>query len=131
RLAHFKYLFYNRTIEDIRKVQNELEDGYIAQVGAVDSTAVELLGRDAAALTGYLTDYASRCAANTCSRWKQLGNFLLVKYMDGLVKQEEDGVFKDNGYGYPARPKSVGYPESWYRHVVGDTGEKFLVPNQD
>ena len=44
RLAHFKYLFYNRVIGEIVKVQNELEDKYQEQVKLVDDEAVRLIG---------------------------------------------------------------------------------------
>ena len=57
-------------------------------------------------------------------RWKELDNFLLVKYLDSNVKQEENGKFIDNGHGYPARPKQVGYPDSWKKYVVEKEGEQ-------
>ena len=59
------------------------------------------------------------------ARWKELDNYLLVKYMDSNIKQEENGVFKRNGYGYPAKPKQPGYPDSWKKAVIDATGERF------
>ena len=45
RLAHFKYLFYNRVIGDIQAVQNELESGYQEQVNYADSRGLGLYTR--------------------------------------------------------------------------------------
>ena len=127
RLAHFKYLFYNRVIGDIQKVQNELETSYQEQVKEIDSQAVDMIknGGEMEAVA-FLTDFAVKFAANTVYRWKQLDNYLLVKYLDSNVKQEENGEFKRNGHGYPAKPKQPGYPDSWKKSVIEDTGDKFI-----
>lgn len=127
RLAHFKYLFYNRVIGDIQKVQNELETSYQEQVKEIDSQAVDMInnGGEMEAIA-FLTDFAVKSAANTVYRWKQLDNYLLVKYLDSNVKQEENGEFKRNGHGYPAKPKQPGYPDSWKKRVIEETGDKFI-----
>ena len=127
RLAHFKYLFYKRVIGDIQKVQNELETSYQEQVKEIDSQAVDMInnGGEMEAIA-FLTDFAVKSAANTVYRWKQLDNYLLVKYLDSNVKQEENGEFKRNGHGYPAKPKQPGYPDSWKKRVIEETGDKFI-----
>ena len=126
RLAHFKYLFYNRVIGDIQKVQNELENGYQEQVKAVDNQAVEMLKNyGEMEAIAFLTDFDAKAAANTVKRWKELDNYLLVKYLDSNVKQEENGEFKRNGHGYPAKPKQPGYPDSWKKHLIEETGTRF------
>lgn len=127
RLAHFKYLFYNRVIGDIQKVQNELEIGYQEQVKDIDNQAVKLLGKGGRnEAIAFLTDFASKSAANTVKRWKELDNYLLVKYLDSNIKQEENGEFKRNGHGYPAKPMQPGYPDSWKKNVIEHTGDRFL-----
>ena len=126
RLAHFKYLIYNRVIGDIQKVQNELETGYQEQVKDIDTQAVKLLNEGATdEAIALLTDFAAQSGANTVRRWKELDNFLLVKYLDSNVKQEENGEFLRNGHGYPAKPKQPGYPDSWKKQVIEETGDRF------
>lgn len=130
RLAHFKYLFYNRVIGDIQRVQNELETGYQEQVKEIDAQAVEMLkqgGKEEA--IALLTDFSSKAGANTVRRWKELDNYLLVKYLDSNVKQEENGEFKRNGHGYPAKPQQPGYPDSWKKQVIEESGDRFQRPN--
>lgn len=126
RLAHFKYLFYNRVIGDIQKVQNELENSYQEQVKDVDNQALQLLKNNKVdEAVAMLTEFSSKSGANTVARWKELDNFLLVKYLDSNVKQEENGEFKRNEWGYPVRPKQVGYPDSWKKAVIEESGERF------
>ncbi len=45
-------------------------------------------------------------------RWKELGKFLLYKYLDGNVKNE---------LGEVTHPD---YPEAWYRTVAAATGDR-------
>ena len=118
RVAHFKYLFYNRVIGDIQKVQKELETQYQNEVKDVDKKAIEFLNNSKEEAIAFLTDYSSKSGQNTVRRWKELDNFLLVKYLDSNIKQEENGKFIDNGHGYPAKPKQAGYPDSWKKRVV-------------
>ena len=120
-MAHFKYLFYNRVIGDIQNVQKELETTYQEQVKATDEKALSLLENSKEETIAFLTEFSSQAGKNTFRRWKELDNFLLVKYLDSNIKQEENGRFIDNGHGYPARPKQAGYPDSWKKRVV----EKF------
>ena len=67
-------------------------------------------------------------AAATVARWEELFRYLLVKYIDGNVKKERDGRFDRNEWGFPKAPDHPGYPESWKRRVVEETGEKLLQP---
>lgn len=128
RLAHFKYLFYNRVIGDIQAVQNELESTYIKQVKQIDEQALNLMDESPDQAISYLTNFSNKAGKNTVERWKKLDNYLLVKYLDSNVKQEENGKFKENGYGYPARPQQVGYPDSWKQQVIEESGDKYARP---
>lgn len=63
-------------------------------------------------------------------KWKELDEYLLVKFIDGNVKrQNQDGSFKDNGAGknIPANPIQPGYSEHWKRKVAEDAGERLKV----
>ncbi len=126
RLAHFKYLYYNRVIGDIQKKQQELEDGYQKQVHHADDQALSLFANDPAQAIDYLTDFSNQAGRNTVEQWRNLSNYLLVKYLDSNVKQvDENGEFLRNPYGYPLKPKQPGYPDSWKKAVIEGTGDRF------
>ncbi len=126
RLAHFKYLYYNRVIGDIQKKQQELEDGYQEQVNHADEQALSLFAKDPGQAIDYLTDFSNQAGRNTVEQWRNLSNYLLVKYLDSNVKQvDENGKFLRNPYGYPLKPKQPGYPDSWKKAVIEGTGDRF------
>jgi len=56
-----------------------------------------------------------------------LGEYLIVKYMDGVVKKEVNGKFINNEFGgsqYPNRPK---FDDDFLRKIVEDNGEWLKV----
>ena len=121
---------YNKNslmIEDIRKVQQELENGYQEMIPAIDKAASELYAKDPAEAVKFLTWFSTTTADDATARWKKLGEYLLVKYIDGNVKKEENGQFKQNGYGLSASPDFPGYDENYYRSIVKSAGERLKV----
>ena len=105
----------------------------LSELKSVDATALELLkdpqnGRETA--IEFLTKYSEEKAQSLFDIYKNLDTYLLVKYMDGNVKvQNEDGSFKDNGNkpSIPASPIQPGYSEKWKEAVVKDAGETLKV----
>jgi dipeptidase len=127
-VSNFAYLRYNIMMGDVRKKQDALEKGFIEKVQQVDKKAMELYVEDPAKARDYITNFSVNAGNHTVAVWKELGQYLLVKYIDGNVKKEENGKFLRNAYGYPAGPDFPGYSEEWKRKVVEDTGDKLLVP---
>ncbi len=127
-VSNFSYLRYNVMMEDVRKVQSELEQKFIAEVPAIDAAAAVLHKTDPDMAREFITNYSVSMGNYATQRYKELGQFLLVKYMDGNNKKEENGVFLRTPEGYPMMPDQPGYPESWKEIVVRDTGKKLRVP---
>lgn len=128
RVAHFTYLFYDRVMPDLKKVQNELEQKFIVQSNAIDLAADQLYAHDPELAINLITQFSSSMANLTIQRWKELGEFLLVKYLDGNIKYEHDGEFVRNPWGYPKSPKWVDYPDQFKKIIIDDTGDRFLIP---
>ncbi|MDR3266118.1 MAG: C69 family dipeptidase [Tannerella sp.] len=126
-VANMAYGKYGFMIKDIRTVQQELENGYKNMVPVIDKTAKELYDKDPVEARKFLTWFSTSTADNATARWKQLGEYLLVKYIDGNVKKEENGQFKRNPYGLPVSPDFPGYDEEFYREIVKSAGENLEV----
>lgn len=126
-VANTAYGKYNFMIKDIRKVQQELEGKYQDMIPAIDKAAVEMYEKKPEEARKFLTWFSATTADNATKRWKELGEYLLVKYMDGNVKKEENGLFKRNRYGVPVSPDFPGYDEDYYRKIIESAGERLKV----
>ncbi|NLB85713.1 MAG: dipeptidase, partial [Bacteroidales bacterium] len=127
RLAHFKYLFYNRVMPEIEKHQSFLENKYVEYLDIIDETALKLYENSPEKAEEFLTEYSCNTANALVDYWKELDNFLLVKYLDGNVKPEENGEFLRNPWGYPKSIEWPGYSDEWKKNLIEKTGERFLM----
>jgi len=127
KVSNFVYLRYDLMIEDVKKVQRELEQGFMQKVPEIDKMAVNILNAENIdRAREFLTDFSVNAANNTVERWQRLFEFLLVKYLDGNMKVEENGTFKRNPWGYPVSPKHIDYPDKWKQMIIEETGDKFI-----
>ncbi len=129
KVTNFAYLRYDLMSKDIKKLQDELENRFINNTPIVDASAKELYAQDPKMAIQYLTDYSVNTGNYLVKRWEKLFQYLLVKYMDGNVKQEENGKFNYNEYNAaPAPVKNPQYPDWWKKNVIDATGDKLLQP---
>jgi dipeptidase len=128
RVSHTIYLFYNNAIEDVRKKQKSLSDKFVHYVTATDAAALAIYKENPEMAIQYLTEFSHNNANSMLAEWKEFGNFLLVKYLDGNIKQEKDGKFLRNQYDFPLSPKHPNYSDEWKKTIIESTGDKFLVP---
>ena len=121
---------YSLMIDDMRKVQNNLEDTYEQAQAGIEQAAIALLEKDPAKGKEFLTNYTSMTAQCAVDAWKKLGEYLIVKYNDGVVKRtHKDGSFVrpqyEHGNGAPlVRP---GYPKEFLEELVKATGDRYKV----
>ena len=79
-----------------------------------------------AEVRSYLTGFSVGNAQKIFDRWVALEELLLVKFIDGNVKaQNEDGSFVTNGHTdcIPDKITQPGYTERWKAAVAKDHGE--------
>ncbi|MBE0646551.1 MAG: C69 family dipeptidase [Bacteroidales bacterium] len=126
-VSNWAYTKYNYMIKDIQKVQTRMENFFINATPGVDKEALALYGESPAAAREFLTDYSDAMGNFTVDTWRDLGQYLLVKYHDGNVKKEKDGTFERNEWGVPAFPDQPGYPEWWMKKIADDCGDNVKV----
>ncbi len=126
-VANQAYNRYSQMMPDIRKVQKLLEDSIAVDV----RVAIEQIPEFADEQTGreLLQDLSDIWAEKVTTRYKQLGDYLLVKYLDGNIKKEDaDGNFARSPYGKPLQPDFGGYDDpAYFRAIVNDAGERLKV----
>ena len=128
RIANFAYLRYNVIGKRVREEVDKWENEKLAEVAKVDAKVATLSPKKAQKL---LTDYSTVTAQVLFEKWDSLDKYLLVKFIDGNTKAENEKGFIDNGNGknIPDKIEQSGYSEKWKRAVVQDNGEVLKVIN--
>jgi hypothetical protein len=124
RVANMVYGRYNYLHEEVQKVQAELENQFLNQQDSIEHLALAVSG---ARTNQVLTGYSNKMAQEVFDRWKKLSEFLMIKYMDGVIREEKDGQFIRNEYGQPLYPKRANPSNRFYREIVKETGDKYKV----
>jgi dipeptidase len=124
RVTNFAYLRYDVMSQDIIKLQQELESKYVELVGVIDEHAKKLYAENEDKAIEFVTDFSVNTASSTIKRWKELDNYLLVKYIDGNIKRETNGEFLRTPTGVSVPPEQPQLPEFWRRAIKEDAGEK-------
>lgn len=133
RIAQFAYLRYDRIGAEVRKVIDEYENDAIKRVSEHETMADIMIGAGESRLAGiYLDLFCTTNAKDVLNKWKELDKYLLVKYMDGNIKkQNEDGSFSTNGYSdvIPEFPIQEDYSDKWKENVIRDNGDELRIPD--
>ena len=152
RISNACYKMYNVMAPYVRAKADAFEyDQMERRVHSVDSMAVVMYNQVAvkmqkklsakgnvmvsrqpfAKVIKYVSDYSIKTAQEQFVAWRNLETELLVKFMDGNVKpQNEDGSFKHSEYseGIPAHVEWPGYTELWKNTVAQEHGDVIKVP---
>lgn len=114
-VANYVYPKYSLMIDDVIKVQQELEGKFLARQKEVEDKALSLSKISRLDAVEFLNNYSLEMADITIKRWKKLGEHLIQKYIDGVVKNEFGKVI------------NVGYPEEFKRAMVEFEGDKIRM----
>lgn len=117
-VANFAYSKYSAMLPDIKKVQLQWEEYFNLLVPAMDRAVLELSPADAQI---QLTNFSCEQAEASTAAWRKLGEYLLVKYLDGQQKAEKDGRFLQNEFHIPPTVLRPGYPEEYLRKIAPET----------
>lgn len=123
-VANQAYNRYSQMIGDIRSVQSQLENEAVA---AVDNAIAAVPAMSPAEAADMLRDLTVNTAEGATARYKQLGDYLFVKYLDGNIKKEADGQFLRNPNGMPVQPVFGGYNDRYFRSITTENGDRFKV----
>lgn len=126
-VSNMIYPRYGLMIDDLREVQKQAEDGFFAAQTEVEAKAMEMYKESPAKAKEYLTGYTVQTAQNMLDGWKKLGEYLIVKYNDLVVKRTKDGKFERTSTGLCAPVIRPGYPEEYNRKVIQETGNRYKV----
>ena len=149
RVANACYKAYDMMAPTVREAIDSWENEMIAAVAKADEEALKMYNEAGkkprkqikrndkaqkvvdpyASVRNYLTEFSVGNAQNIFNKWVDLEVLLLVKYIDGNVKaQNEDGTFVTNEHTdcIPKGIKQPGYTKKWVEYVVKDHGEVIM-----
>ena len=129
-VSNMTYPRYAQLFPSVKEAREELEAHYAEAQAEVEKQAMALLSSDRKQATDYLTAYSNQCADLMMKRWKQLGEYLIVKYNDQAVKPEKDGQFERTPDGLGKAPVRPGFPDAYKEIIVKETGDKYRVPDK-
>ncbi len=108
-VSNFAYSIFNQVIPDIQKRQQEIESRFLELVPAIDKGALALLKLDPAMAQDYLTLFTVQAVEQTTQQWRELSNYLMVKYNDRYERPSME---------HDAWPRGLGYPDDYNRRAV-------------
>ncbi len=126
-VSNMVYDRYSDKIVHVNELQDKLESRFETQQTETEKVALAMYNNSKTDAIAYLNDYSNTNVKDGISQWRKLGEYLMVKYVDGVVKKEENGEFMRNAHGNPASPSRPGYPNEHYRKVIEQTGDKYKV----
>lgn len=115
------YPRYSQLFPELKTVRDSLETSYFANQISIEKQAADLYQTDKAAALKLLNNYSNTKADEMLVSWKRLATRIIVKYNDMAVKKEKDGKLLQS----VTRP---GYPASFGRKLVKETGDWYAVP---
>lgn len=120
-VSNIVYPRYSQLFPELKAVRDSLETSYFANQTSIEKQAADLYKTDKAAALKLLNNYSNTKADEMLVSWKRLATRIIVKYNDMAVKKEKDGKLLQS----VTRP---GYPASFGRKLVKDTGDWYAVP---
>ena len=122
RVAQFAYLRYDVIGKKVREAVDAWENTALETVKKIDIA----IGNtpNAKKKAKIATEFTLSSADLLFNTWNKLDKYLMVKYIDGNVKGEDNNGFIDNGNGkdIPGKIEQPGYSEKWKRAVATDNG---------
>ena len=120
-VSNMVYPRYTQLFPELKAVRDSLETSYFANQTSIEKQADDLYQTDKAAALKLLNNYSNTKADEMLASWKRLATRIIVKYNDMAVKKEKDGKLLQS----VTRP---GYPASFGRKLVKETGDWYAVP---
>jgi len=130
RVANACYKMYDRMAPYVRERIDSFENAQMdTDVPAFDGQLLQLYGNGGKSalrkVRKALTEYTVNTAQKQFEAWTRLEETLLVKFIDGNVKaQDENGAFihSEDYEGLPIGITQPGYTKKWKEAVVKDHG---------
>lgn len=132
-VANMVYYRYSDLMPEVRARQKMMEFLFVEESEMTDKEATNLLkdgGREEA--IKIMQDLANHTAEKALIEWKRLGEYLMVKYVDGAEKGMENGKFMQNDKHVPGKVIRKGYSQEYIDNfLVKPNPERFRMKTKE
>ena len=123
-VSNMVYPRYSALFPEVKAARDQIEQDYNSLQAKVETEAASMSQGQA---VKHLSAYSHRAAQSMLDVWNQLAQTLIVKYNDMTVKRtNEQGQYEKTPGGNQRPVLRPGYPETYRKHIVKETGNRFL-----
>ena len=127
-VANMVYPRYSLMFGDLKEVRDRLEKTFVTVQPGFEKVAAALYDSDKQALKQLLNSYTASAAQTAFQSWKELAEFLIVRYNDNVKKEVKDGKFVLNAYGRCNSFERPAYDKQFMEQVIKLTGDRYIYP---
>ena len=128
-VSNMVYPRWSLLYPELRQVRDSLQASYFAHQPQVEQRALQLMSTDRDSAIAVLTDYGDQVGRQMVARWRDMAWHMIVKYNDGVIRQEENGQYKRNSSGFRPVLTKPGMTPRARRRIHKSTGSRLEVPS--
>ena len=113
-VSNFANLRYRDMVKEVTLVQEQMEERFIVHQDSIEKVALTL---GPAERRAYLTAYSVAAGKLVHNAWVALGDYLVMKYNDGYVKDSSMVI------------TTSGYPDEWLRYISTQEKNRYRIPD--
>ncbi len=129
-VANMTYPRYSQIFPAVEQKREEIENAFLDNQARFENNMLNILKHDKQWAINLITTYSCNAGETMLSEWKKLGEYIIVKFNDMVIKKETNGKYDLTPDGIAAPPQRDGYPQKYRKEIIEKTGDKYLIPEQ-
>ncbi len=128
-VSNMVYPRYEQLFPTVERRRESMEKYMTVALKSADASLLLTLKEHPERFAEEVNAYAQDWSNTLMTDWKDLGEYLVMKFNDQVVKKEtRDGKWELTPDGICVSPERPGYPEQYRGILIRETGDKYLVP---
>lgn len=128
-VSNMVYPRYEQLFPTVERRRESMEKYMTVALKSADASLLLTLKEHPEKFAEEVNAYAQDWSNTLMTDWKDLGEYLVMKFNDQVVKKEtRDGKWELTPDGICVSPERPGYPEQYRGVLIRETGDKYLVP---
>lgn len=128
-VSNMVYPRYEQLFPTVERRRESMEKYMTVALKSADASLLLTLKEHPEKFAEEVNAYAQDWSNTLMTDWKDLGEYLVMKFNDQVVKKEtRDGKWELTPDGICVSPERPGYPEQYRGILIRETGDKYLVP---